>query len=900
MRRKLSVALFAAALGCSTVASGLGLPYRVADLNQARPQHADRVGFVGELSGRAIVLKVGYRDDADGKEHPQAELWASDPATGRAEPIAGFVLDASYPELLGEVRGRLLFRLNGYSPVWTTDGTRAGTTPISPAFQSPFDNAVGWYFRIGDRMILSDLQGMAWSTDGTAAGTEPLAVPFPWAHTGGDPLPTLGSRAYFLAGRRVIGSDGTAAGTSTLVEFHDGEVDGLVATTDRLYFVRGTPPTQELWMSDGSAEGTRRVRRFGPRYGATRIELPMRLAHGIVFLECPLDGSRCHLAQEGTGSSGPSRLTPDLLVPFPLPVVLHTGASGVLFADGDGQLWRTDGTRKGTAALGRCAGECRSQEDGPFPIARSGGRSLFSALAPAATAYSEWQVWVTDGTDAGTRPLDARCASRPGCGTQLAAVNGDVALLEVTDTFPQRRRVARLDVPGLRPVAALGEGTAIASGDGFLVVGDLLTRLSADGSVLASMGYPGQRDGDAEPRSLIALGDRLVFTACDGERQRIYWTDGTPGATVPLADGPEDCWTYGPPVPPVSLGGAVVVDTRHSMIRVDAAGHAVSILDSRAAAMVPMGDALTLLVPSWECDEDSDDCLFGTWLTEVFVSPGGAAPASQVATLRIAPVREHLALGDRLLIADPATAEGLFAFRPSQAGAGLRAIRCPAAGHVCPPGELARLGDVAFLLADAVLWRIEGNAGTRIAPPVGAPELYVRSGVVGFDGTLYFLAQPQDDGRTWLYRSDGSGSGIVALAPIGEFYGPIDFQPLGLDGKLYFTAATPELGEELWVSDGTAAGTHLFLDLREGAAGSGPLLLSVAAGRLFFAADDGEHGVELWSTDGVAAHTAMVADIAPGPLSAWPGRPVLVGGTLYFAAQDGIAGSELWAVPVAP
>jgi ELWxxDGT repeat protein len=211
---------------------------------------------------------------------------------------------------------------------------------------------------------------------------------------------------------------------------------------------------------------------------------------------------------------------------------------------------------------------------------------------------------------------------------------------------------------------------------------------------------------------------------------------------------------------------------------------------------------------------------------------------------------------------------------------------------------LARLGDAAFLLAGR-LWRINGKAATRIAPPAGAPELFGISDLVVFDGALYFEAQPQDDIRTWLYRSDGSETGTVALTPIGESYGQIDFQPLGLGGKLYFTATTPELGEELWVSDGTAAGTHLFLDLRKGAAGSRPLLLSVAAGRLFFAADDGEHGVELWSTDGVAAHTAMVADIAPGPLSAWPGRPVLAGGTLYFAAEDGIAGSELWAVPVA-
>jgi ELWxxDGT repeat protein len=506
---------------------------------------------------------------------------------------------------------------------------------------------------------------------------------------------------------------------------------------------------------------------------------------------------------------------------------------------------------------------------------------------------------VTDGTDAGTRPLDADCARRRGCSTYLVAVSGEAALLERIDTDRQVRQVARLDEPGVRPVPELGEGPAVASGDGFLVAGDLLARLAADGSVLESMGLPGRRDGDAEPRSLIALGERLVFTACDGERQRIYWTDGTPEAVVPLADGASSCLHLARPVPPLGLAGAVVVDAKNSIVRIDEAGNALPILDSYAAAVVPVGDALTVLVESWE--RTGEGLFEGRWLTKVFVSPGGAGPASEVATLPIAPFLDHLALGDRLFIADPSTAEGLFAFRPSAGGDGLEPIRCPAGGEVCEPGELAALGDVAFLLAGG-LWRIDGNAATRIAPPAGAPGFFGPSDLVVFDGALYFMARSQGegDGRAWLYRSDGSESGTVALAPIGDFYGEIDFHPLGLDGKLYFTAATPELGAELWVSDGTAAGTHPFLDLQEGAPGSRPLLLSVAAGRLFFAADDGEHGVELWSTDGVAAHTAMVADIAPGPLSAWPGRPVLAGGTLYFAAEDEIAGSELWAVPVAP
>ncbi|HSS77708.1 MAG TPA: hypothetical protein VLV54_13305, partial [Thermoanaerobaculia bacterium] len=157
MRRKLSAAFFAAALGCAA-ASGLGVPYRVANLNQVRPQHADEVGFLAELGGRAMVLKTGYRDDADEHVYSQLELWAAEPLNGGAEPLAGFVPRTNFlhPEPLGTVQGRLLFQIDERSPVWTTDGTRAGTALLFPTFQAPLTESHVPHVRVGDRMLLGD------------------------------------------------------------------------------------------------------------------------------------------------------------------------------------------------------------------------------------------------------------------------------------------------------------------------------------------------------------------------------------------------------------------------------------------------------------------------------------------------------------------------------------------------------------------------------------------------------------------------------------------------------------------------------------------------------------------------------------------------------------------------
>src|SRR6185503_16438260 len=65
-----------------------------------------------------------------------------------------------------------------------------------------------------------------------------------------------------------------------------------------------------------------------------------------------------------------------------------------------------------------------------------------------------------------------------------------------------------------------------------------------------------------------------------------------------------------------------------------------------------------------------------------------------------------------------------------------------------------------------------------------------------------------------------------------------------------------------------------------------------------FAADDGVHGNELWQTDGTAAGTTLLADIAPGDAASNPGGFTLSGYNLYFSADDRGHGKELWALPL--
>ena len=78
--------------------------------------------------------------------------------------------------------------------------------------------------------------------------------------------------------------------------------------------------------------------------------------------------------------------------------------------------------------------------------------------------------------------------------------------------------------------------------------------------------------------------------------------------------------------------------------------------------------------------------------------------------------------------------------------------------------------------------------------------------------------------------------------------GPFGSNPAGfanVSGTLFFAAqfgepfTSGQRGRELWMSDGTAAGTVEVADIFPGAAGSSPKLLTAVGGRLFFEANDG-------------------------------------------------------------
>jgi ELWxxDGT repeat protein len=116
----------------------------------------------------------------------------------------------------------------------------------------------------------------------------------------------------------------------------------------------------------------------------------------------------------------------------------------------------------------------------------------------------------------------------------------------------------------------------------------------------------------------------------------------------------------------------------------------------------------------------------------------------------------------------------------------------------------------------------------------------------------------------------------------------IEFQ-----GKTFFTATDEKLGIELYITEGTAKTTRMFMDINP-VGSSSPANFKIIGNTLYFSANDGVSGNELWKTDGTVAGTMMVEDINVGPNNSTFANFTELNGKLIFTNFLTTIGTELW------
>jgi ELWxxDGT repeat protein len=230
------------------------------------------------------------------------------------------------------------------------------------------------------------------------------------------------------------------------------------------------------------------------------------------------------------------------------------------------------------------------------------------------------------------------------------------------------------------------------------------------------------------------------------------------------------------------------------------------------------------------------------------------------------------------------------------------------------PKFLTTVGSLVFFQASdgaggIDLWKTDGTTGGTVlvkhieTANLGqsgiqpAPDL---QSMTAQSGVLLFGANDGVDGEQ-LWRSDGTAAGTFQLSVINptvqltaSYDGPTGGSAVLLGGSILFAGDDLAHGNELWTTNGTSAGTALLKDISPGFVNSRPNNLTVIGSKVFFTASDGVHGTELWTTDGTTGNTQLVSDIDPGSANSNIFSLTAIGSKVFFDANDGTHGSEAW------
>ncbi len=381
----------------------------VADLNPGGQSSSPR--YLTNASGTLFFA-------ADDGTHG-TKLWQSDgtPAgTVIVQNNAGNV--SSSPISFTNANGTLYFvASNGSqnSELWKSDGTASGTTLVNDAFPGgPGSNPHDLTSVDGTVFFLAE--GGLWKSDGTADGTVALGGGYAPARPTGANGKLFFSSSDSTFGNEPWTSDGTVAGTTVLKDIFPGSYkyyyygyyggryyryipnssssSNFTDMNGTLFFTANDGANGvELWMSDGTADGTVMVADINPGSGGS---YPAQLTdvNGTLYFSVS-DGTNGTELWKSDGTADGTVMVADI----------NSGSGGsdphfladvngtVFFAADDGthgvELWKSDGTPFGTVMVAALS---------PSNLTNLGGTLFFTAD----DGTNGVELWKSDGSGDGT------------------------------------------------------------------------------------------------------------------------------------------------------------------------------------------------------------------------------------------------------------------------------------------------------------------------------------------------------------------------------------------------------------------------------------------------------------------------------------------------------------------
>ncbi|HEY3566998.1 MAG TPA: ELWxxDGT repeat protein [Thermoanaerobaculia bacterium] len=790
-----------------------------------------------------------------------------------------------------------------------------GTTSSLSGFLQAGSRAV---FLVG-RDNGTDSGSELWVTDGTDGGTERLRSFFglQTKMAGGN-----GRIVFFFvstpqfpppASTTLWRTDGTAEGTFTLARL--ASADSALIHEGELVFVGCATATDcEPWASDGTPEGTRRLRDITPGVYGSDPHGFLPVGERLYFFATAPDGPG--LWQTDLTRRGTRRVA--LLPLYSRPMALDAAGGRLFFIlPGQNSLWTSDGTPEGTRPVPPFD---RPRGRGPSATAllgAVGGLEYFSGTDPVLGP----QVYRTDGTPGGTRRLTSFDRTQApvtdavpladrllfiGPGPSLWSSAGSRATTGPLTGCPEGCPEPLFD-SSWKPVLTAFHGLAVFAGLASGEVEPWVTDGMGAGTRRLLHVCAGGACG-SYPKLGPVIRNRLFFAA----GQDLWSTNGTPAGTRKVGEGVQA--SEAAPLPVADTGSWLVFagfdksasDPVLPQLKASlGAASSERILDLRlndGESSNPQGfTGLGENVLFFSCSQSSG----GIWRTR----------GTPETTVRLTDSRGFYC--DSGVPQSFSVAGGLAYFpaiRPGDYWSELWRTDGTPEGtgqvtHVGPNSYVSTLtafqGKVVFVVEDpgngtvstrrSTLWASDGTeAGT--GPLFDLPAIFV-SGLRTFEGTLYFYGEKPGSFSTSLFRSDGTAAGTRGLLP-SSGGGSTRFLDLG--GQLFLANAG-----DLWKTDGTPEGTRAITD---GTGNQEVLDLAPLGGRIFFMGlsfpdpDDYPYPgtPTLFRTDGTVAATVAVRTFAldptfetPPPYFPQPQFTALAG-ALFFVAWEPGHGAELW------
>jgi ELWxxDGT repeat protein len=756
---------------------------------------------------------------------------------------------------------------------------RTADSTFMDRWQGPSIEFQGALFFSADRAL--------WRSDGTPAGTQ-LIKAFSTPEWGPHGFVIMGGDLYFRVFGSIWRSDGTTAGTQLVFTLQQaGNDSNLAVAGDSLFFTGIAPGINTgLWRSDGTTAGTTFV-------AAQTPPLIYPFGNAVLFrYQSPSTGYELGIS-DGTpgGTVAVKDVNPGAGHGF-LGYVMVAGSTAYFTAN-DGivgtELWKTDGTSAGTTLVKDVRpGGSSNPFLGPvlngvlFFVAEDGARGR--------------ELWKTDGTTAGTEIVEDVWPGLPsGTADELVVANG-ILFFRGHD----------------------GGGDALWRSDG-----------TAAGTQLVK---------PVNPQWLTAAGASLFFVsgASGPAHQRLWRSDGTDAGTqlvsgAPTPDGwqPDQIWAtssqlffsagadyWGTELWRTSLLGTdtklvrdlnTTPDTRYGVpVTVGAQNTVAPALLDAAGTLFFAGFDAASGVEIWRSDGTTAGT---TLLRDIHLGTGSSAP-TLLGSLG------GLAFFSAIDASGPLTADGIWKSDGTFAGTTLVATLRSGSYASSFYGEHATHGVVfggklyfatrrlgVFGGHEAALWVTDGTAaGTQILQQFGeiVSMFLVPSGNALFIATTVANLYPSS-GSTTLYRSDGTAAGTELILQVSSGCShPCLEKPALLremvpfQNGVAFVVGAPDIGYELWKSDGTIAGSGLVKDIAAGSnVSSTPSSLTTLGSLLYFSAWTETAGRELWRSDGTEPGTFLVVDLESGSASSSPEFLANLDGLLMFAATVG-GDTELW------